>query len=69
MRAPLALTEEERKVLVEMRLEKAQQAASDALFAMQSERWLMAVNRIYYAMFYATSALALQHGFSTSKHK
>jgi uncharacterized protein (UPF0332 family) len=36
---------------------------------MSGERWLTAVNHIYYAMFYATSALALHNGFSTSKHK
>jgi uncharacterized protein (UPF0332 family) len=30
---------------------------------------VLAVNRIYYGMFYAVSALALKHGFTTSKHK
>jgi uncharacterized protein (UPF0332 family) len=69
MRTPQILTDEKRKILVELRLEKAHQAKSDALFALQSGRLLMSVNRIYYAMFYATSALALLDGFSTSKHK
>jgi uncharacterized protein (UPF0332 family) len=69
MRTPQILTDEKRKVLIEIRPEKARQTASDAAFAMSEQRWLMAVNRIYYAMFYATSALALQSGFSTSKHK
>jgi uncharacterized protein (UPF0332 family) len=69
MRTPNPLSDDERKVLIGMRLEKAHQAASDAAFAMSEQRWLMAVNRIYYAMFYATSALALQDGFSTSKHQ
>jgi uncharacterized protein len=69
MRKPQVLTDEKRKILIEMRLEKAHQASSDAQFAMSDERLHNAVNRIYYAMFYATSALALQDGFSTSKHK
>jgi uncharacterized protein len=68
MRTPSHLTDEERAVLVVIRLEKAHEAASDADFAISGERWLTAVNRIYYAMFYATSALALQNNFSTSKH-
>lgn len=69
MRTPQILTDDKRKILIEMRLDKAHQATSDALFAMNNERWFTAVNRIYYAMFYTTSVLVLQDGFSTSKHK
>ena len=30
---------------------------------------MIAVNRIYYGIFYAVSALALKHQFTTSKHQ
>jgi uncharacterized protein (UPF0332 family) len=30
--------------------------------------WNPCVNRLYYACFYAVSALLLRHGFSSSKH-
>jgi uncharacterized protein (UPF0332 family) len=52
MRTPQVLTDEKRKILIEMRLEKAHQASSDAQFAMSDERLHNAVNRIYYAMFF-----------------
>ena len=34
----------------------------------EHERFLLAENRIYYGMFYMVMALALKHGFMTSKH-
>ena len=35
---------------------------------MSSEKLVLAVNRIYYGMFYALTALALKHAYKTSKH-
>ncbi|MFP4586330.1 MAG: HEPN domain-containing protein, partial [Desulfococcaceae bacterium] len=37
-------------------------------FLLENEMFAVAVNRIYYGMFFALSALALKHQFSTSKH-
>ncbi|MCP4405867.1 MAG: HEPN domain-containing protein [bacterium] len=55
--------------LVEHRLEKAFKTIEEVRFLLENEMLTLAVNRIYYGMFYAVSALALQHGFTTSKHK
>ncbi len=59
----------EKEQLVEHRLEKAFRAIEDVRFLLKNDMLTLAVNRIYYGMFYAVSALALQHGFTTSKHK
>ncbi len=35
----------------------------------KNKKFLLAVNRIYYGMFYIISALSLRYDFSTSKHQ
>lgn len=63
------LTDEERRVLVEHRMERAREAQEDARIAFTHLRLTNTVNRCYYAMFYMVSALALLDGFTSSKHK
>ncbi len=58
----------ERDRLVEHRLSKALEAADHVEFLMANGMLALAVNRIYYGMFYALSALALKNGFTTKKH-
>ncbi|MCU0425739.1 MAG: HEPN domain-containing protein [Candidatus Kapabacteria bacterium] len=63
------LSDDERRLLVEHRINRAQEAREDARVAFQSNRFVNTVNRCYYAMFYMVSALALLDGFTSSKHK
>jgi uncharacterized protein (UPF0332 family) len=49
-------------------LEKAQESVAAAQDEMTAGRLSFAVNRIYYACFYAASAVLLQQGFQFKKH-
>ena len=60
---------DEKKVLIEHRISKAIAAINDVEFLISNKRFLLAVNRIYYGMFYILSALSLKYDFSTSKHQ
>lgn len=54
--------------LIALRLSQANETIEDVAFLIQNKRFVIAVNRIYYGMFYALLALALQNDFKTSKH-
>ena len=54
--------------LVRYRIERARETLEDARILAESYRWNACVNRLYYACFYAVSALLLQTGLSSSKH-
>jgi len=60
---------EERKHLILLRLQQADECISDAEHSIQHLRHRMAANRIYYGMFYAMLALGLLRQFETSKHQ
>lgn len=59
----------DRNALILYRIEQAKTSASDALFLIENNRLNVAVNRMYYALFYITSALAIKQQFYTSKHQ
>jgi uncharacterized protein (UPF0332 family) len=54
--------------LIKYRLEKANQTMEDAQLLATAKRWNPCVNRLYYACFYAVSALLAQNEVSSSKH-
>lgn len=54
--------------LLRHRLLRAREALDDARLLAKAERWTACVNRLYYACFYAVSALLVQRGLSSSKH-
>jgi len=54
--------------LVNYRLQRAYEALEDARILAGASRWNTCVNRLYYACFYAVSALLIQNGSSSSKH-
>lgn len=60
---------EEKKILIEHRISKAIDAIDDVEFLIDNKKYHLAVNRIYYGMFYILSALSLKYDFSTSKHQ
>ncbi len=63
------LEEKERQYLIERRIKKAVNAIDDVQFLIDNDKLVIAVNRIYYGIFYSVSALALKHQFTTSKHQ
>ena len=54
--------------LIAYRMQRARETIEEVNMAIEHERFLLAENRIYYGMFYMVMALALKHGFMTSKH-
>jgi uncharacterized protein (UPF0332 family) len=58
----------DKKKLIKYRLNRASETLEEAKIAIENKRYLLAANRIYYASFYAVSALAIKHEFKTSKH-
>jgi hypothetical protein len=54
--------------LIKYRLSRASETLEEAKNSIENKRYLLAANRIYYASFYAVSALAIKHEFKTSKH-
>jgi uncharacterized protein (UPF0332 family) len=54
--------------LVVYRLQRARESLEDAHILADAGRWNPCVNRLYYACFYAVSALLAQEGLSSSRH-
>jgi uncharacterized protein (UPF0332 family) len=59
---------EARDDVVRYRLQRAREALEDARVLANASRWSACLNRLYYACFYAVSALLLQDGLSSAKH-
>jgi len=62
------ITEEERAELVKYRLQRSGETLDEAEILLKAGKLPGAVNRIYYAVFYAASALLLKHGLTSVKH-
>jgi len=65
----MILSDEQRKHLVMMRMAKAEDALADASILVGRGSCYGAVNRCYYAMFHAASALAIQDNCDFHKHR
>lgn len=61
-------TEEDRRQLIAYRLEQSYEALDTAKDNIHDEHYNAAVNRIYYACFYALSALLLKSNISSTTH-
>ena len=61
-------TDEERKALVERRIERAYETWEETKEIVNSELWLAAANRMYYACYYLTTALLVSHGIDATTH-
>ncbi len=62
------ISEDNRRELIDYRFNQARETLELARFLADQGKLSVAVNRIYYGMFYALGALALKHRFETSKH-
>ena len=59
---------EERKAVVEFRLEKAQRAYEQACGVVEKSYWETIANRLYYTAYNAVSALLISYGYSAQSH-
>lgn len=62
------LEEDNKKAFVRYRLEKSEEAYRAAILLYDAHQWNGAVNRLYYACFYAASALLLHRGIGAKSH-
>lgn len=58
----MSLSENERQIIVNRELEKAQRTYDDMDFNAREGKWEAAANRLYYALFHAISALLIYDG-------
>ena len=65
----MSLTEKERNSVVKFRLDKAKEALMDFYLLIDNERYNCAANRLYYACFYAVSALLINDNYTAHTHK
>jgi hypothetical protein len=59
---------EHKEILLNINIEKSDEALKIADYAIREGALTTALNRIYYAVFYTVSAMAIKHDFITSKH-
>lgn len=65
----MALTDEERRIIVQLELEKAHSIMAQIENLKILEYWDNIANRLYYAIFHAVSALLINDGHSVNTHK
>ena len=64
----MSLTEEEKKQIIDYRLEKSKRTLEDAQKVIELKMWVTAANRLYYAAYYAVSALLISNNINTKTH-
>ncbi len=64
----MTISDDQRKFLITHRLESAREAIEDAKVLRDRQSLRGAANRIYYAMFHAVSALALERQYLSKTH-
>jgi len=64
----MSLTEEERNIIVEHRLKRADETMAEAKDLVRLNHWHGATNRLYYACYYAITALLVKYGHITRTH-
>ncbi len=64
----MTLSNEDRKTLIKNYAEKGQATIEKVRFLIDNSEFALAVNRIYYGIYYMLSALALKNHHETSKH-
>ncbi len=62
------INENDKTKLIQYRLEQANETISEVEKLIASDLLKVAVNRIYYGIFYSLNALALKYNFQSSKH-
>jgi len=63
------MKDDEKNALIEHRITRSTNTIEEVSFLIKNKKFLLAVNRIYYGMFYILSALSLKYDFFTSKHQ
>lgn len=65
----MSLSEEERRIIVRLEIEKAYDRYKAAQVLNDAELWSNAANRLYYALFHSVCALLIHDGHQVSTHR
>lgn len=65
----MSLSDEERRIVVDLEMEKAQVAYNEAIWLGEKSSWSGAAGRLYYALFHAVSALLIHDHHPVNSHK
>lgn len=65
----MSLSDEERRIVVDLEMEKAQVAYNEATWLGEKSSWSGAAGRLYYALFHAVSALLIHDHHPVNSHK
>ena len=65
----MSLNQEEREAVVTYRLEKAAKTMEQAKCNLPMHFWALVANRMYYAAYYAVSALLIANGHTAKTHE
>lgn len=63
------LSDEDRRIIVELELEKAENIFAEHEVLQQAGFWSTLANRLYYSLFHAVSALLISDGHEVGTHK
>jgi uncharacterized protein (UPF0332 family) len=64
----MSLSEEERRAIVELELDKSDKTLAQMNIQLEAKLWDFAANRLYYALFHAVSALLINDCHSVGTH-
>ena len=64
----MGLSIEERNALATYRMQRAKETLDEAKAMIESSFWRIAANRLYYACYYAATALLIKHEHDTHTH-
>jgi len=62
------INDQDKSALIKYRLEQAKETIKEVNKLIENDLLKIAVNRIYYGIYYSLIALALKHNFQTTKH-
>lgn len=65
----MSLKEEDRRIIVDMEIEKAERLFAEQEVLSCAGLWSTLANRLYYSLFHAVSALLISEGHEVGSHK
>lgn len=65
----MKLTEEERKIIVGLEIEKSKRTFAEIEILRQAGLWNTIANRLFYAVFHAVTALLISEGYPAGSHQ
>ena len=65
----MSLSDEERRIMVELEIERAEKIVQQFAVLQEQKFWDTLVNRMYYAIFHAVSALLIHNAIQVHTHR